>query len=203
MAAATDITLVRCPTCTVPVTPAESNGAYCVHCGWKGRALLFQPLAPRVEEAQEAFPDDAVCAHHPSKRAVAVCAGSGDYICSLCAIEIDGKTYSAQYLETVGKSKAGKVFDRYLDRPDRAVVLYMGLCFLPYVNFFWMLGMPVWIPLGYAKLFKANRIRQEDPLFAHVVAPLRLVVLGLLLTFFAAVLILMVVGIAIAIVNAL
>jgi len=173
----------------------------CINCGWSGQAWLFQPTAAPVEPAHDALPDDAVCTHHPGKRATNICAGTGDYICSLCSIEVDGQTYSAQHLNTAGKEKIQKAFDHRLARPDRAVVLYMGLCLVPYVNVFWILGMPIWIPMGYFKLVKANRMRHENPLFARLVSRGRLIFLGLGLTLFGSILVLATVGIAVAILQ--
>ncbi len=186
MAIATENFGIGCPRCR---TQIDSGGIVdsrcsCFNCGWKGQALLFHPIALEAESAQQALQDDAACVHHPTKRAVHICAGTGDYICALCAIEIEGDTFSTQYLDTVGKDKASKAFDRYLARPDRAAVLYMGLCFVPYVNFFWMMGMPVWAPLGYLKLIKANKLRHQDPLFGKLVSRRRLITIGILLTLF-------------------
>jgi len=184
MAVAADITHFSCPDCSVQLEPAHTSPEICVSCGWKGQALLFRPVLPQIEEAAVALADDATCVHHPVKQAVAVCAGTGDYICSLCAIEIKGQTYSAQHLNAVGANKLGKAFDRHLARPDRTVVLFLILCFVPYVNFFWIIGMPVWVVLGYRKLFASSRLRKQDPLFARLVSRARLKLIGVLLALF-------------------
>ncbi len=203
MAETTDITSFRCPSCMDLIEHEGDSDSQCPSCGWKGRARVFRPVTLQVDTAQDALPDDAVCAHHPGKRAVAICAGTGDYICTLCCLEIDGHTYSAQHLNTAGKDKMNKAFDRYLTRPDRTVVLYMGLCLVPYVNVLWILAMPVWIPLGYTKLVKANRMRHQDALFATIVSKSRLIVLSLLLSAFAALMLLAIVSVTSLIISRL
>jgi hypothetical protein len=199
-ALALDITHFGCPQCSSELEPGGEVGAHCGRCGWTGQAMLYRPVALQVEPAREALPEDAVCAHHPTKRAEAECAGSGDYICDLCSIRIEGLTYSAQYLEAGGKNKIAKAFERYLQRPDGTVVLFMLLCFLPYVNVLWLLGMPAWIPIGYSYLGKARRLRQQDALYARIVSPGRIVWLSVIFTLFALFMLLAVVGIAVAII---
>src|SRR5262245_48239980 len=79
-----------CPGCAAVLQPGPEVHVLCPACQWTGQAYLFQPVATRVDLAETALPDDAVCAHHPGKRAVAVCAGTGDFICALCAIDVGG-----------------------------------------------------------------------------------------------------------------
>ena len=74
------------------------------------------------------------------------------------------------------------MFGRYLSRPDSTVVLFLLLCFVPYVNFVWLLGTPIWVPSGYVKLVRADRRRREDPLVLKLVSRTRLVLLGVLLS---------------------
>lgn len=74
------------------------------------------------------------------------------------------------------------MFGRYLSRPDSTVVLFLLLCFVPYVNFVWLLGAPIWVPSGYVKLARADRLRREDPLILKLVSRTRLVLLGVLLS---------------------
>src|ERR1700733_5222528 len=134
MAAVNVITDFLCPGCAEQLIPT-SSAVICPRCAWKGEAYLFSPRILAATNADIALPDEATCIHHPRKKATAVCAGTGDYICSLCAVELDGETLSAAYLATVGKKKAGKAFERNLPRPDSRIVLYLILPFIPYVNF--------------------------------------------------------------------
>src|SRR4051812_44560983 len=113
-----------CPGCSVRLTPETSGATRCPHCKWRGDAYLFAPKPLDVSQAEMALPEDAACLHHPRKKATAVCAGTGDYICALCAVEIEGQTFSAAFLDKGGKEKAKKAFDRTLPRPDRHVYTY-------------------------------------------------------------------------------
>jgi hypothetical protein len=150
-----------------------------------------------VRTAEVALPEDATCIHHPRKKATTVCAGTGDYICSLCAVELHGQTYSAQYLATAGKALASKAFDRYLPRPDSRVALALLLLFIPGLNYLFFL----WIPYGFYNLVQAWRLRKQDDLFRRLVGSGRLVWLGILLSLISLVLAVIAVAVIIAIIN--
>src|SRR3712207_1092454 len=87
---ATPVMLFACPSCRAPLDPPAPGRTLCPRCDWRGEAYLFTAKVLAVEAAEAALPDDATCAHHPRKRATAVCAGTGDYVCSLCAVELEG-----------------------------------------------------------------------------------------------------------------
>ena len=95
MTQAATVTEFICPGCTRTLATAEQGSTSCPECGWHGEVYRFVPMAVQINAAETALPDEATCIHHPSKKATAVCAGSGDYICSLCAIDVEGQTYSA------------------------------------------------------------------------------------------------------------
>ncbi len=169
-----------CPNCMISLDLVEGEKTRCPNCAWAGTVWHFNPLELSVESGQAALADDATCAHHPTKRADAVCEGTGDFICALCAIEHEGTVYSAEYLNTAGAKIIAKGFDRRIDRPDSTLILYMGLCFVPYVNVFWWAGWPVWTTLGWIKLFKARRHVAEDQILARLVSPTRIIIIGIL-----------------------
>jgi hypothetical protein len=181
MADATGSIQVFCPECHALLAPSGHSFCSCHNCSWDGHVLCFSPRSLDVNPAEAALPEDAVCTQHPAKRAVAVCAGTGDYICALCALQVEGETYSAHYVNTVGRDKLARAFDRKLQRPDSTVLLYCLLCFIPYVNVLWYLGAPVWVPLGYYKLVRAARLRASDPLLARVITRGRLAALAVIL----------------------
>jgi len=136
------------------------------------------PAPQVIVSSIAAMPDDATCAHHPSKRASATCAGSGDYICPLCAVELNGQTFSAQYLESAGKQTAGKAFERYLDRPDRAASQAIILSFLFAGCFF--VG-PIAVPYAIYQFFRMLKLRRSDPFYARLVTRRNTIALGLVL----------------------
>ena len=176
---------VYCPGCRTALTTDQSGLNRCPTCGWAGEIYLFHPAAMSTDSAQLALPDDATCIHHPRKRATAVCAGTGDYICSLCSVDLNGKTYSAQYLEAGGKEKASKAFDRKLDRPDSKAVLYLALPLIPYVNLVALAFGFILFPHGFVLLARARRLRHEDPVYFQLISPLRLGVITILMAFYS------------------
>jgi hypothetical protein len=192
---------VRCPNplCRAPLSPPYNGPIECGMCRWKGELYVFDPLPVAVEHAEQALPEDSCCIHHPTKKAAAICAGTGDYICTLCAVELNGETYSAAYLDTAGKEKIGKAFDRYLERPDNTIVTLLICCFIPYVNFVLIPTAFVWIPYAVFLYFKCLRMRRENPLFARVFGKARVVTIPILLGVFS----LAWVGVVIAILAAL
>src|SRR5207248_2157926 len=108
---------VVCPSCSREFQGPFLGSQACAFCGWIGEVYVFDPLPSTLDRAEQALPEDSVCMHHPSKKATAICAGTGDYICALCAVDLNGQTYSASYLGNAGKEKVGTAFDRYLERP--------------------------------------------------------------------------------------
>ena len=154
---------LECPSCKETLEAAQEGRIHCPLCNWQGDVYPFYPAPHTVEAAKTALPDDAVCAHHPTKQAVEICAGTGDYICSLCAVTIDGETYSAQHLGKKGKKKSAKAFSRYLARPDRAI----SLCFVGCLLFF--IAAPILVPIAVISLFKMSKQRKEDPIYRQLV----------------------------------
>jgi len=144
--------------------PGETPEFQCPMCRATGEAYLFHPLTLQADESLEAMPEDATCIHHPAKQAVTQCAGTGDYVCALCAVEINGKTYSAQYMNTkAGKKNAAEAFDRYLERPDRAASTMLLLTLL------FMILAPITIPAAIYYYFKSRSLRKKNPLYARVI----------------------------------
>ena len=156
-----------CPECHAAGL-MESDAAGEVFCGNCRRVLLrrdFRPPPPD-DRPEEALPDMAVCAHHPAKRAVAVCAGTGDFICSLCRVDHNGKIYSLQYLDGGGRELPDLAFERYLDRPDRSAFGYLcaSLLFCPFL-----------LPAVYYGV-RASRLARRDGLFADLAGRTRIAV---------------------------
>lgn len=163
---------IACPRCSDPLTP-EDGAARCL-CGWRGDVLLFDP-APRtdVDQASVAMPEDSVCVHHPNKRAEVVCTGTGDYICSLCAIEVGGKTYSAAFINRGGVTDLAEHFDRRLPRPDRFIIVLVLLSLIPLslAAASPYLAIAGAIPWGWAlyKYAHLRRLRRENQVLRRMV----------------------------------
>jgi uncharacterized membrane protein len=156
-----------CPKCDGQLNLNDPENARCTACQWHGQVYAFSPPPLVVIKQSEAMPDDAACVHHPSKRAVATCAGSGDYICSLCMVEIDGQTFGAAYLATAGKAKASRAFDRYIARPDTHIVTAIVWS---YVLCFFVIPTLIGIPAAIYQFLKVRKLRREDPLYAKIVS---------------------------------
>jgi hypothetical protein len=190
-----------CPGCSVTLDVVSQGRVQCPRCRWVGDVYSFKPKLLQIEEAVAALPEDATCLHHPRKKAVAVCAGTGDYVCALCAIELNGQTYSAEYLNGAGKTLAGKAFERNLPRPDSQILFYMLLCFVPYINAIFLAFAFVWIPHAIYLFTKLIRLRRENPVLRRVVGQGRLIWIAILISLFGVGWIAMAIGIAVLIVS--
>ena len=167
-----------CPKCGTTLEKPAETVTSCA-CGWRGAVYVFHPLPPEISVAEHALSDDAVCSNHPNKKAVAICAGTGDYICDLCRVDLRGETYSVQYLDGGGQEKAKEVFANSLARPDRMVFSCIALSIVT----FW--GGVVLIPIAlfyYPRIFK---MRRTNPLYRKLVGRGSVITLGFILSFFA------------------
>ncbi len=171
------VTEFACPGCATPLSSPEQGPSVCPTCRWKGEVYRFSPLAVQINAAESALPDEATCMHHPSKKATTVCAGTGDYICSLCAIEVEGQTYSAQYIDSGGKKNLNAAFAQTLPRPDRRINIYLAMAIVvPYINIVMIALGFLWIPHGFILHRRARQMRRENPLFKRVMATSTLII---------------------------
>ncbi|MDH5509731.1 MAG: hypothetical protein OEZ32_05175 [Nitrospinota bacterium] len=164
-----------CPSCSERLFTDSSGPTECPSCGWQGQIHILNALREKTEIAGSATPDMAVCAVHPTKQAIAVCAGTGDYICSLCAVEVDGNIFGADYLSKAGRKTVAKSFARHLDRPDGAIGFWILLTI-----FIVFLG-PLFIPLAIHSYTKAWKLRKNDAIFKRVCSRVDITVWGLIL----------------------
>ncbi len=112
-----------CPRCREPFT-ADGTRRRCAACGWTGRVSVFTPPPGANDDRPElAGIDDATCTFHPDKKATAICEGTGSYICALCAVEVRGRTFSAEYINTGGDPTVTRQHRPALPRPDRYITL--------------------------------------------------------------------------------
>ena len=175
MSVATPVVAFECPQCRALLQPQDQTRVNCPNCTWLGEAYLFYPLTVQADEAQDALPEGARCIHHPKEQVVAIRAGTGDYICARCAVDLNEKTCIAQYLSAAGKDKLGDSFDRYLDRPDRVVVILILLSlYIVYIS-------PFTIPFAIYRFFRIGRLRRQDEVYRRLIGPGQVFVLGLML----------------------
>jgi hypothetical protein len=195
------VTLITCPGCNASLDLVLRGRVRCSRCQWVGDTYSFNPRVLEVQESVGALPEEATCIHHPRKKAVAVCAGTGDYVCALCAIELNGQTYSAEYLNTAGKTLALSAFDRTLPRPDSQIMLYLLCCFIPYVNVIFLAFAFIWLPHAVFLYLKLLRARRENEILRRVVGTGRVIAIPILLGIFTLAWIGGIVAIAITLMN--
>lgn len=144
----------------------------------------FTPIPLQISQADAATEEHALCAHHPEHRAGAICAGTGNYICSLCTVEIDGNTYSVQFLDSpAGRSVVAGRFTSVLPRPDR-MVWHMLACFLIVpITFVMLFSFFIWVPIGLVNWIRALRLRRRSALYRRIVRipHMTLMLLGLII----------------------
>jgi hypothetical protein len=95
---------VSCPRCSRPLRheTLQSGQQACPACNGLFEAVRFDPVEPRkvVPEIAGVGPEgSAPCARHARNRAEAACARCGQFICSLCKIDADGKVYCSSCFE--------------------------------------------------------------------------------------------------------
>ena len=157
-----------CPKCNNYIAfHPRGDGWRCTDCGWTGTMLQCHPILPDTGPAETARPEDAVCANHPGKRAVAVCAGTGDYICSLCRVKVGDKDFSVQYLDRQGPEMAKVLFTNRLPRWDRIIDICFGLFLVIFV------AAPVFTVIATWALYKAQRERRTNPLYRELAGHIR------------------------------
>lgn len=167
-----------CPNCNEFLAVEQPGTVVCANCLWRGDIDFFRQAGAEALPTEEAHGDDATCVHHATKKATATCAGSGDYICPLCTVEIEGKPYSLQYLEHAGAHVMEHQFQRYLPRPDSHIMIYVALVFFVPFTYLWLILSVVWLPHAYALYFSAIQLRKRNPLFREVVGRGRMIVLA-------------------------
>jgi hypothetical protein len=161
---------IFCPQCHASVAVDQpGNEVTCANCQWQGQAWAFEPLEAPLDHPTDALPEDAVCAHHPNKKAEAICAGTGDYICSLCAVTVNGQTFAAMYLSQPDAEQhlPGQV-ERTLPRPERRIRWLLLLSILPCYQV--LLG-PVFLVWAAVEWVRLVRLRRAQPLYRRVVGP--------------------------------
>ncbi len=175
--------VVPCPRCSGTMVAAANATFHCIRCRMQVSAELFNPVAPVIHRPELALSEHATCVYHPQKRAVTVCQGTGNFICALCAVEIKGKTYSAQYLETsAGKKAVDDIAGQFLPRPDRVVRNIFWSLLIPYVNGLVLALFPVAAIYGYIQCGKIADLRRQNVLYRALVGKWRILIDTILLS---------------------
>ncbi len=175
--------VIACPACAGTMVLAANATLHCIRCRMQVYGDIFNPVVPVIHSPELALSEHATCVYHPQKRAVTVCQGTGSFICALCAVEIKGKVYSAQYLESsVGKKAMDGIASRFLSRPDRVLKNIFVAMFIPYVNALILAPFPFWAIYGYVQCRKMADLRRRDVLYHELVGKWRIVSGAILLS---------------------
>ena len=90
-------------------------------------------------------------------------------------LELEGKTYSVQFLDSGGKAKADEAFDRHLARPDRNLSTALAVTlFFPFIGIFTL-------PLSIYYFFKTLRFRRENEMNRKLVGGCAVAIYGTLI----------------------
>lgn len=176
---------IPCPgkQCRGTMTMAANATLHCSICHLQVNGETFNPVAPVIHGPELAMDQDATCVYHPHKRAVQVCQGTGNFICALCAVEIKGKSYSVQYLESqAGKEKVAEIGTPFLRRPDRAVRNIFVALVLPYSDVIVFASFPLWAVYGYVKCRQMAKLRRENSIYHDVVGKWHIAINAILLS---------------------
>ena len=156
-----------------------SHGLECARCQLRFVHVGFNPLPWRGDAVDAASEEHAICAHHPEHKATAICQGSGNYICPLCAVEIDGKTYSVQFLDSPpGRHIIVQKFNSMIPRPDRMAWRLLIYVLLPPITFVMLYLSFIWIPVAIYYYVKAIRQRRGDILFRRIFTKFKMILMG-------------------------
>jgi hypothetical protein len=162
------------------VDPRAANEyVLCPGCDWRGWVWGFDPAPPQIDRPEQALPEDATCTHHPGKRAEAICAGTGDYICSLCAVTVNGETYSAAYLNRPeARQHLAGSWEQQLARPDRRIRWLVLLSIFPWCQAALAPLFVVWAGIEYVRML---HMRRNHPMYARLVGRASTVIVPLVL----------------------
>ena len=137
--------VINCPECRAALADGWLNQPNLLACPSCRTDIMVEPSpalgrsssgSSTVELATLA--DEAVCFHHPQKKAVLACEGCGRFVCALCDCDLNGRHYCPNCLET-GKKK-GKIRDlqtsrRMHDSVALAVAVFpMLVCYLTIIT---------------------------------------------------------------------
>ncbi|MEW6303187.1 MAG: hypothetical protein AB1705_06940 [Verrucomicrobiota bacterium] len=128
---------LACPKCrgqllATTVRPTVENR--CPHCGTVLEIALFPaffraPEAPQAAE-QVLTEGEAACFYHPQKRAVIPCESCGRFLCALCDVDLDGKHYCPNCLESGRKKGRIQKLEQQRTRYDQ---IALALVFYPLI----------------------------------------------------------------------
>jgi len=128
---------VTCPSCDTPiqwmsVSPEGTIAGNCTHCErpLAGRIFprFFNSSGQAVASREVFVSGKAACYNHESKEAVTACDHCGRFLCSLCELPLEGKTYCPVCMEKLDRDGNIQTFKHHETRHDSIAV---ALALLP------------------------------------------------------------------------
>lgn len=157
MAPETPAARIVCPGCS-SLFDAREGDVVCLRCGESLRIFLFSPHEGGNASIPDAGVDDVPCLHHPRNKAETSCARCGSFICRLCAVEINTKTFCAKCLDAKERMEGHDLLATTLPRHDRRIISVLAFpIVLPFLY-------PLAIPYAVYQFRKISTESRRNPL---------------------------------------
>lgn len=156
---------MACPRCKRGLRheSLQSGPQRCPACGHEFEAIKFDPIEPRVvvPDLAGTGPEGAApCARHARNQAEAACSRCGQFMCALCRIDAEQKTYCPSCFDRLSAegtlASAVTRVRNYAGWASICLIVCLGTYFLP---------SPIAGPLGIAfciKGLKEKKARRES-----------------------------------------
>jgi hypothetical protein len=113
-----------CPYCRTPLMLPRGGSFACQRCR---RAFRYYPVvpvpAPVIPCALVQSAGEVSCALHSRNRAAGNCERCGDFMCPLCAVEIEGRSYCTRCFDLLYQRGAFRMARQPFTLPGNAVAL--------------------------------------------------------------------------------
>jgi hypothetical protein len=126
---------IFCPKCFAKLPPSAVNAPeplLCPSCGVTMMMSVFPALYRRIESGSKGElvvgDAEAGCFYHPHKKAAAVCATCGRFLCALCDVDFNGQHLCPPCIETAAEKKRVSTLENRRVLYDSAA---LGLAVLP------------------------------------------------------------------------
>lgn len=113
-----------CPYCRTPLLLPRGGSFACQRCR---RSFRYYPVAPSVAPADPCASvqsaGEVSCALHSNNRAAGNCERCGDFMCPLCAVEVEGRSYCTRCFDLLYQRGAFRMTRQTFTLPGNAVAL--------------------------------------------------------------------------------
>lgn len=113
--------------------------SYCGECGLTFQAALFSPPERRALRRADLEQGQAQCARHARNAAVGTCERCGAFMCALCRVDADGKSFCASCFERL-RREGGLESARTTFRSWRTLGFHLAVAGFPLMAFGVLIG---------------------------------------------------------------